>query len=63
MDCDCNMPDCLVCFLRYVKDVEDAGYADKELYWEGIELESRLAVEEYAERNIPEEIYNLKDSW
>jgi len=53
----------MACFLIYVKKVEEMGCADKELYWEGIQLESELAMEEHVEKNIPDEIYELKDSW
>lgn len=62
-DCNCNMPDCMACFLEHVKAVEEMGCADKELYWEGIQLESLHAMEEHIEKDIPDEIYELKDSW
>lgn len=63
MDCDCEMPTCMTCFLRYYRAAEEMGYADKELAWEGIELQSLLAMEEHVEKDIPDEIYTLGDSW
>lgn len=63
MDCDCNMPDCLECFERYAQEVTDAGYGDKELYYEWQDVKSVQWVEYHVEQDIPEEIYTLGDSW
>lgn len=38
MDCDCNMPNCMACFVRYAEAVEKMGCADKELYYEWQDL-------------------------
>lgn len=63
MDCDCNRPDCLQCFEQYAQAVTDAGYGDKELYYEWWDVKLVQRIEYEAEQNIPDEIYNLKDSW
>ncbi len=63
MDCDCERPDCMECFERYAKAVEEAGCADKELYYEWRDVQSLQWLEYHTEQNIPDEIYDLKDSW
>lgn len=64
MDCDCNKPDCMECFERYAQGVVDAGCADKELYYEWRDIVSLQAMEYHADQDpIPDEIYDLKDSW
>jgi hypothetical protein len=64
MDCDCEKPDCMECFERYAKAVQDAGYADKELFWEWMSVKGLQLLEEQTDQDpIPDEIYNLKDSW
>lgn len=52
------------CFERYAQGVVDAGCADKELYYEWLEVQSLQWVEYHADKDpIPDEIYDLKDSW
>lgn len=64
MDCDCDKPDCMECFERYAQNVADAGYGDKELYYEWREIKGLQAIEHQADQDpIPNEIYDLKDSW
>ena len=63
MDCDCDMPDCMECFERYAQGVVDAGCADKELYYEWQDVQGILAADYHSDKDIPDEIYELGDSW
>lgn len=63
MDCDCNHPDCMECFERYAQAVVDAGYGDKELYYEWRDVQAQLAADYHADKDVPDEAYELKDSW
>ncbi len=65
MDCDCDKPDCMECFERRAKaEIEYLGGADKHLYYEWQDIRGLQAMEEQADQDpIPEEVYNLKDSW
>ncbi len=53
------------CFERRAQaEIEYLGGADKHLYYEWQEIRGLQAVEEQADQDpIPEEVYNLKDSW
>lgn len=65
MDCDCDKPDCMECFERHAQaQIEYLGGADKELYYEWRGIRDLQAMEEHADQDpIPDEIYDLKDSW
>lgn len=51
------------CFERYAQAVVDAGYGDKELYYEWRDVQAQLAADYHADKDVPDEAYELKDSW
>lgn len=65
MNCDCVNPNkCMICFMENYKIIEKYCGVSKSDAWEGIALERELMIEdELDEQDIPDEIYNLKDSW
>jgi len=46
MDCDCNIPSCKECFIKYAKATEKMGHADKELFYEWMALVAQEKAED-----------------
>ena len=48
-ECDCNFPECLACFERGIKsEIEYMGSADKDSYYEWLDINSAAYAEEHA---------------
>lgn len=65
-NCDCDRLDCLICFeLRHEAAFKEMGiYPDRKDFYEWLDIKGLLSVEEIQdEYPIPDEIYDLKDSW
>lgn len=49
---------------RYFDEMMEMGmYPDKHDCWEGIDLETREAIDQMLDEDLPKDIYDLKDSW
>lgn len=61
--CDCNMPQCMDCFMVYYRTLEEAGCCDKEQAWEGIGIQEANAIDEEIEIGLRPDQYPNGDGW
>lgn len=66
-ECDCNMPSCMECFERGVKEMEEYCGVDKETAYEGLDIIAAEYVEEHTledcDPKVLEDIIKNPNEW